>query len=67
MTLDTYLKLKRISQTEFARRLGVAPQRISYINSNGRSPGRVLAIKIEDATDGLVSIRSWDEQEDPTE
>lgn len=55
MTLKEYFAQQgRGSQTELARAVGTSKGYLSQITKGERFPGRELAKKIEDATDGKV-------------
>lgn len=64
MTLLQYLKLKNMTQTEFAERLGVAQGTVSKL-CGARRPSWQMAASIEDATDGAVPVSVWARQARP--
>lgn len=56
MTLTEYFKTDvRGAKAEMATYLGITPTWMSLLISNRRQASPVLALKIEDATKGLVS------------
>lgn len=55
MQLDTYLKKFRITGTEFADKIGVAPSTISRIRTGKNPPGGRTANSIYQATAGHVT------------
>jgi DNA-binding transcriptional regulator YdaS (Cro superfamily) len=57
--LATYLAENGISQKAFAALIGADPSVVSRFVSRAAKPGLELAMKIEDATGGAVSARSW--------
>lgn len=57
-TLTKYLADNGITQAEFAARIGVVQATVSKLAA-GKMPSLRLAQRIEDATDGTVSVRSW--------
>jgi len=61
MTLKQYLdQFPKGSRAEFAAKVGITPQYLSRIQG-GVLPQMATAIRIMDATDGLVSsLKDWD-------
>ena len=57
--LATYLAETGISQKAFASSIGVDPSVVSRFVKGTAKPGMPLAFRIEDATGGAVSARSW--------
>jgi DNA-binding transcriptional regulator YdaS (Cro superfamily) len=57
--LATYLAETGISQKAFASSIGVDPSVVSRFVKGTAKPGMPVAFKIEDATGGAVSARSW--------
>ena len=55
--LAEYLKDRK--KADFARKIGVSPAQLSQYLSKYRRPGYELMLTIEAATDGEVSLRSW--------
>ena len=60
MTLRAWFKSSGLSQQEAGRLLGVTQSHMSRLLGGRRSPGRSLALDIERATAGAVSVESWD-------
>lgn len=56
MKLDVYLKIKNIRNSQFAKNIGISRNYIELIISGKRRPGVNLAAKIQDNTDGYVSV-----------
>lgn len=57
--LGKYLKEAGASQKAFAEMIGVDPSVVSRFVARTARPGLDLAVKIEDATGGAVTARSW--------
>jgi len=57
MELKQYLEEKGLSQTEFARKLGVTSARISQIVNRKRNPSVFLMKAIEEVTGGSVTMQ----------
>lgn len=57
MTLKEYLETTRITQTDLARTVGVFRGTIHNIVTGRKAPSIELALKIQDATDGAVTVR----------
>lgn len=57
--LRTFLTRTRTKQADLAKRLGVSCGYMSELVKGDKTPGLELAVKIEDATGGQVSARSW--------
>jgi DNA-binding XRE family transcriptional regulator len=55
MDLDEYLFRKRISQTDFAKDLGISRNHLGEILRGRRTPSVKLAKKIEELTQGEVT------------
>lgn len=55
--LRHFLRTSRITQADFARRLGISPAYISELVAGLKVPGLDLAVAIEDASGGLVRPR----------
>lgn len=55
MDLDEYLFRKRVSQTEFAKELGISRNHLGEILRGRRSPSVKLAKKIEELSQGEVT------------
>jgi len=45
------------NQVKAAKALGISPALTSYLKSNGRAPGRALAIRIQEATG--IPVTAW--------
>lgn len=56
MTLKEYLKEKKITQGEFAERLGVSQTWLSLVMTRKRIANGALALKISEETGGLVPL-----------
>ena len=59
MKLSTYLKRKDISQTAFAKTLGIQQGVVSRWVTLGRIPNPILIAKVEKATRGAVTLKDW--------
>lgn len=57
--LREYLTSQKISQAEFAARMGVSKGYMSELVAGRKAPGLDLAVKIEDETRFSVTVRSW--------
>lgn len=55
MNFREYLFKKRISQVEFAKKLGVSRGHLNQILHGNKHPSRKLAKKIEEETEGKVT------------
>lgn len=55
MDLREYLFRKRITQVDFAKKLGVSRSHLSQIIAGTKHPSRKLAKKIEEETNGHVT------------
>ena len=63
--LDQYLHENRITQTEFAERIGVTPGRVhQLLNGKDGRPSLWLAGRIEKATGGAVTFTDWLQDQD---
>lgn len=56
MKLDEYLKNQSMTKTAFGAVVGVSQSHISNISWGKKQPSIKLAKKIEEATDGKVSV-----------
>lgn len=45
------------NQVKAAKELGISPALTSYLKTNGRAPGRALAIRIQEATG--IPVTAW--------
>lgn len=59
MTLKEYIFRYAVNQTEFAKKLGKTPARITQLKQ-GAIPPLPLAKAIEVLTDGLVTVEDWE-------
>jgi transcriptional regulator with XRE-family HTH domain len=57
--LRDFLAITKTKQSDLAKRLGVSVAYMSELVNGSKSPGYELAFRIEDATGGAVSARSW--------
>lgn len=57
--LRAYLTQKKIRQSALAEMLGVSNGYMSQIINGDKRPSLDLAVKIEDATGGIVTVRCW--------
>ncbi len=57
--LRDFLATTKTKQSDLAKRLGVSVAYMSELVNGSKSPGYELAFRIEDATSGAVSARSW--------
>lgn len=60
LTLQEYLYRRGVQQTFIAKQAGVSKETINRILRRGFAPTLKLAIAIEKATNGEVSVYSWD-------
>lgn len=58
MTLPQYLEWKKMTQAQFAARLGVAQGTVSKLCAD-RRPSWDMAARIESATEGHVPVSVW--------
>lgn len=49
---------------DFAEKVGISPAYLSQILSGARTPSLDVACLIEDATGGVVPVRSWQSQKE---
>lgn len=61
--LRAYLTQKNIRQSALAEMLGVSNGYMSQIINGDKRPSLDLAFKIEDATGGAITARSWVDEE----
>lgn len=59
MKLETYLKTKSITRTDFAGLIGTTQASVSRYVSGERRPSIEMIDKIEKATKGKVKMRDW--------
>lgn len=60
LTLSEYLKQTGVTQRFLANKIGVHAESIHRILRKGQMPTLQLALDIEKATGGHVSVYSWD-------
>lgn len=56
MNLQKYIDVKKIKQIEFAALIGVSPAFINQICKGARRPSADVALQIEKATNGKVTV-----------
>jgi len=56
MKLDEYLKKEKLTQEEFAKKIGVVPQSVSNYVNGASFPKRDVARRIIEVTCGEVSL-----------
>ena len=66
MRLSEYLKKHKLTQKDFAEKVGVARPQITRIISKKRNPSPHLMKKIEEATEGEVTMQDLFNPEAPT-
>jgi DNA-binding transcriptional regulator YdaS (Cro superfamily) len=59
--LKTHLEQTGERQGDFARRIGISQGFLSQLLNKRRSPSLSVAVRIERATGGAVSVASWHE------
>lgn len=59
MKLQIYLEERGISQVFFAKKIGVNPTHLSRWIGGKATPRLNYILKIEEATDGLVTSKDW--------
>lgn len=57
MKLQKFLQINEITQEEFASKVGVSRPWITYIVNEVRNPSIGLSMRIEEATNGQVTIK----------
>ena len=50
-----------------AHRAGIDPWYYAKIERGARKPGRIVAVRLEKASDGGVPVSEWDEYEDDSD
>lgn len=60
MTLERWLKRKKISQNQFAEKSGISQSLLSKYIRRTRRPNVDQALAIERATDGAVPVEEWE-------
>ena len=63
MTLKQYFKTSRMSQTNFAKMVGISDAYVSDLKHGKRTPGLCVALKIERLTKGRVPVSIWGEEQ----
>lgn len=66
MKLREYLKLKSISQQEFADRIGVTRPLVTLIVNGKKNPSINVVVRIEEETQGLVKLSDLFNPEAPS-
>jgi len=59
MKLTEYLQLKGVRPKQFADLIGVSAAFVSRLLDGSRKPGGALALKIEEVTEGAVTLRDF--------
>lgn len=59
MKLIQWLKNNGITQTEFAKKVGVDVSYITHLTKGRRVPSLTTALKIQELTEGAVPVTSW--------
>ena len=60
--LRAYLRDNKIKQREFAKRIDVSEQWLSMVfTGKRRMTSLSIALRIDKATDGAVSVQAWEE------
>lgn len=59
MKLKAYLEEKKIAPSAFAQKIGTSKAYVSFLSRKERTPSLRLAVRIEDLTDGAVTVRDW--------
>lgn len=59
MTLAEYLEAEGLKPTQFAQALGAEPSTVTRMVHGERGPSLDMALRIEAATDGKVTVRDW--------
>jgi hypothetical protein len=63
MKLKMYLLKNDMTLTAFCKKIDYDITYLSKISKGKRKPGRKLAKKIEDATNGEITIQEWEKGE----
>lgn len=66
MDLTDYLTTNRISNAEFATRIGVSQQALYRYRLKQRRPEWAILLRISDATDGSVTANDFLPEREPT-
>ena len=59
MTLGEYIKARWLTHEEFARLSGLDRVAVTRYLNGTRTPDREAAVKIEHATGGAITVKSW--------
>lgn len=59
MRLEEWLRDREISQTDFAKKVGISPSMMSRIIGGSRNASIYLVGKIETLTGGAVGLEDW--------
>lgn len=54
-----YMDASPLTTAELAEKLHVSPGYLINLRVGNRTPGRALAVAIEELTDGMVPVASW--------
>lgn len=57
--LEAYLRANDMTRIIFAKKVGVAPSRITQIIKHGERPSFDLMVKIEKVTNGTIGLSEW--------
>ena len=57
MELDFYLFINKISQVDFARKVGISDVQLSQYVKKRKNPRLPLAVRINELTDGKVTCK----------
>lgn len=61
--IDAYLAAHKLSQKAFAAKCGVSEANISRLRRGHITPTLAVALRIQAATSGFVSVHDWSKQE----
>ena len=59
MTIAEYFDVFCIKQNGFAKKLGIAQSALHGYVKLGKCPSVLIALKIQEMTDGIVSVDTW--------
>lgn len=59
MTLTEYLEAEGLKPAQFAQALGAEPSTVTRLVNRDRGPSLDMALRIEAATKGQVTVRDW--------
>lgn len=57
--LSGYLAENRLSQSGFAKVIGVSKGYVTELLNGTKTPSLLIAVRIERATDGAIRVSSW--------